>query len=165
LNLSRIEKDELRIEKQEMLLKEHIFDPAIDSFKQQAEEKNIEVVNQLKADQKVLADPGLMQIVVNNLLSNAVKYGMPKGKIRISAKDLGEVFEVEVYNDGEPIASIDLHKLFKKFSRIIYRGMETVKGTGIGLFISKEIVEKHGGRIWVEPALKGNAFKFQIGKR
>ena len=162
LNLSRIEKDELKIEKKELLLKAHIFDPALDSFMQQAEEKNLNVEVNIREDLKINADPGLIQIVVNNLLSNAVKYGQPGGNIRISAKEHEGVIEVEVYNDGEPIAPVDVPKLFKKFSRIVYQGMEAVKGTGIGLFISKEIIEKHGGRIWVEPALKGNAFKFEI---
>ncbi len=164
LSLSRIEKDELKVDKQEILLKEHLFDPAIESIQQQAEEKNLTISNKVDAELHVVVDPGLMQIVVNNLLSNAVKYGLIGGKIRILARDHADMFEVEVYNDGEPIASVDMDKLFKKFSRILYRGQESVKGTGIGLFISKEIVERHGGKIWVEPALKGNSFKFQIPK-
>jgi len=164
LNLSRIEKDELKIDKKELLLKEHVFDPAIESFYQQAEEKGIRIINELDAGRMIVADPGLMQIVVNNLLSNAIKYGRAQGEIRISAKEADDMIEIEVYNDGEPIAVIDIPKLFKKFSRIVYRGMETVKGTGIGLFITKEIIEKHGGKIWAEPALTGNAFKFRIGK-
>ncbi|MEW5894762.1 MAG: cache domain-containing protein [Candidatus Omnitrophota bacterium] len=162
LNLSRIEKDELKIEKKELLLKAHIFDPALDSFIHQAEEKKLNVEVNIKEDLKINADPGLMQIVVNNLLSNAIKYGLQGGNIRINAKEHDGMVEVEVYNDGEPIASVDISKLFKKFSRIVYQGMEAVKGTGIGLFISKEIIEKHGGKIWVEPALKGNAFKFLL---
>jgi len=164
LNLSRIEKDELKVDKQEILLKEHLLDPAIESFQQQADEKNIVISNKVDPRLNVVVDPGLMQIVVNNLLSNAVKYGLDGGKIRISAKNQEDMLEVEIYNDGEPIASIDMGKLFKKFSRILYRGQESVKGTGIGLFISKEIIERHGGKIWVEPALKGNSFKFQIPK-
>jgi len=162
LNLSRIEKDELKVDKQEIFLKEHLLDPAIESFQQQAEEKNIMISNTVDARLSVRVDSGLMQIVVNNLLSNAVKYGLEGGKIRITAKNQEDMLEVEVYNDGEPIASIDMDKLFKKFSRVLYRGQESVKGTGIGLFISKEIIERHGGHIWVEPALKGNSFKFQI---
>lgn len=164
LNLSRIEKDELRIDKQELRIKDHIINPALDSFRQQAEEKDIRVVVKADPAMTVPADPGLMQIVMNNLISNAVKYGQPGGQIRITAREHDDAVEIEVYNDGEPIASVDLPKLFRKFSRVVYRGMETVKGTGIGLFISREIVEKHGGTIWVEPALKGNAFKFQIKK-
>jgi len=162
LNLSRIEKDELKVDKQEIFLKEHLLDPAIESFQQQAEEKNIVISNTVDARLSVRVDSGLMQIVVNNLLSNAVKYGLEGGKIRITAKNQEDMLEVEVYNDGEPIASIDMNKLFKKFSRVLYRGQEGVKGTGIGLFISKEIIERHGGHIWVEPALKGNSFKFRI---
>ncbi|MDD3375439.1 MAG: cache domain-containing protein [Candidatus Omnitrophica bacterium] len=164
LNLSRIEKAELQLTKNELLIKEHVFDVTIESFLQQAEEKNIKIVNDLSEGLRVLGDAGLLQIVSNNLLSNAIKYGVPEGQIRISSRIDGKEIEVEVYNDGNPIESVDIDKLFKKFSRIVYRGMETVKGTGIGLFITKEIIEKHGGRIWVEPKKNGNSFKFRIEK-
>ncbi len=164
LNLSRIEKAELQLTKNELLVKEHVFDITIESFLQQAKEKDIEIINNLDSGVKILGDAGLLQIVSNNLLSNAIKYAKVKGQIRISLEEKGDEIEVEVYNDGQPIESIDVDKLFKKFSRIIYRGMETVKGTGIGLFITKEIIEKHGGRIWVEPKASGNSFKFRIKK-
>jgi len=70
--------------------------------------------------------------------------------------------EIEVYNDGRPISAIDIDKLFKKFSRLDYEGEEKAKGTGIGLFITKEIIIHHGGKIRVEPKEKGNSFIFQL---
>ncbi|MBF0385172.1 MAG: cache domain-containing protein [Candidatus Omnitrophica bacterium] len=164
LNLSRIEKDELTASMQDVSLKEHVFNPAIESFNQQAEEREITITNQLRENVIIHADASLLQIIANNLISNAIKYGSIKGKIIVSDKDKKDLVEVEVYNDGEPIASVDQDKLFKKFSRIIYRGQEKIKGTGIGLFITKEIVEKHGGKIWVEPGLRGNSFKFTLRK-
>ncbi len=162
LNLSRIEKGEMKIEPQELSIREHLLDPAIEAFQQQIEERHMRIENAVPEGQRVSVDPGLIQIVLNNLLSNALKYGREKGLIRISSVVRGTMIAIEVYNDGDPIDPVDLDKLFKKFSRVIYRGMEGIKGTGIGLFICKEIVEKHGGRIWVEPREHGNAFTFEV---
>ena len=165
LNLSRVEKEELVINKTELLLREHLFDISSESFMNQAREKGLSIDIEISADLMILGDPGLLQIVVNNLMSNAIKYAAPQGRIHITAKELDDEVEIRVYNDGTPIAAVDVDKLFKKFSRIVYRGQEKVKGTGIGLFISKEIIERHGGRIWVEPQEQGNTFLFRIKKK
>jgi len=162
LNLSRIEKDEMQVSKKEISLKKNVFDVAVDAFAHQASEKEMQLINHIDPELNVNADPGLMQIVSNNLLSNAIKYGKLKGEIRIDSRIRGHMVEVEVYNDGLPIAEGDLDKLFKKFSRVLYRGMESVKGTGIGLFITSEIVKQHGGSIKVVPREDGNSFIFQI---
>lgn len=162
LNLSRIEKDEMTIDKQDILLKEHVLESAVDTFTQQADEKKMRISCDVPQDLMIHADPGLMQIVVNNLLSNAVKYGKENGEIRVRAHAVDNGVEVTVYNDGMPIAEVDRQKLFKKFSRVVYRGMEKVKGTGIGLFITKEIILRHGGTLTVEPGLEGNQFRFTI---
>ncbi|HPB67704.1 MAG TPA: cache domain-containing protein [Candidatus Omnitrophota bacterium] len=162
LNLSRIEKDEMTIDKQNVLLKEHVLESAIDTFTQQADEKKMKISCDVPEDLMIHADPGLMQIVINNLLSNAVKYGKENGEIRVRAHALDDGVEVTVYNDGMPIAEVDVQKLFKKFSRVVYRGMEKVKGTGIRLFITKEIIQRHGGTLTVEPGLDGNQFRFTI---
>ncbi|MBU1086774.1 MAG: cache domain-containing protein [Candidatus Omnitrophica bacterium] len=162
LNLSRIEKDEIMLKKTMANLKEQIFDVSIESFLQLAQEKNMTIDAQINPNIVINMDVGLIQIVANNLLSNAIKYGAQGGIIRITTQVKSSMVEVEVYNDGRPIASIDTDKLFKKFSRLIYAGMEKVKGTGIGLFITQKIIEQHGGEIWVEPKNAGNSFKFTI---
>jgi two-component system, NtrC family, sensor kinase len=164
LNLSRIEKGELAVHKSRVTLKEQVFDISIDALLQAAQEKGMRIINAIALQTAVEADLDLLQIVANNLLSNAIKYGTKDGKIEFSARDLGDSVEVEVYNDGNPILDIDKEKLFRKFSRLIYNGMEKVKGTGVGLFITKEIIEKHGGKIWVSARAKGNSFIFQIPK-
>jgi signal transduction histidine kinase len=164
LNLSRIEKNELEINKNELMLKEHIFDVAVEAFDQPLKDKNMVLRNHMPDNLKLNADSSLLQIVANNLLSNAIKYGKPEGEIRLAAKEEDNMVEVEVYNDGEPICEVDLEKLFKKFSRIIYRGMESIKGSGIGLYITKEIIKLHGGTIKAEPRANGNSFIFYIDK-
>ncbi|MBU4334437.1 MAG: cache domain-containing protein [Candidatus Omnitrophica bacterium] len=165
LNLSRIEKDELNVTKNELKLKENVFDVAVDAFAQQAIEKEMCIKNNIDPELKIVADSALLQIVANNLISNAIKYGKQKGELRIDSRNLKDMIEVEVYNDGTPIAEVDIEKLFKKFSRVLYRGMESVKGTGIGLFITNEIVKQHGGSIKVIPRQNGNSFIFEIEKQ
>ncbi len=164
LNLSRVEKEEMVLNKREILIRENIFEVCIEALKQQADEKNISIENNIDSNIKVKADLDLMQIVANNLLTNAIKYGKAGGKIVLSSKFLDDKLEIEVYNEGRPIAEVDIDKLFQKFSRITYSGMEKVKGTGIGLFITKEIIIRHRGRIWVHPTAEGNSFIFQINK-
>jgi len=162
LNLSRIEKGELKINKKRLRLKTDVFEEAIEAFSHLADGKNMRMINNIPEALEVSADPEMTQIIANNLLSNAVKYGVPGGGIVVKSKSDNGYTETEVYNDGRPIVQDDTGKLFKKFSRVIYEGMEKVKGSGVGLYISKEIIERHGGRLWVEPREKGNSFFFTI---
>ncbi len=164
LNLSRIEKQEMVLNKTEVFIKKDIFDASIDALKQQAEEKRMIIQDNIDEAIKVYADSGLLHIVANNLLTNALKYGKRDGYIVLSSKVFTDIVEIEVYNDGRPISAIDIDKLFKKFSRLDYEGEEKAKGTGIGLFITKEIIIHHGGKIRVEPKEKGNSFIFQLKK-
>ncbi len=161
-DLSRIEKEEMHADKKEILLKEDVFDISTEAFLKQADEKKIEIVNCIEPGLKVFADADLLQVAANNLIGNAVKYGVDGGKVVIKAKAAGDHTEVEVYNDGRPVTDLEKERLFKRFSRL--QGPETkkAKGTGLGLFITKEIIERHGGRIWFEAKESGNAFIFLI---
>ncbi|MBL7145221.1 MAG: sensor histidine kinase, partial [Phycisphaerae bacterium] len=95
---------------------------------------------------------------------NAVKYGLEKGKIIISSEDLADKVQIEVYNDSRPIREEEKEKLFKKFSRLEDSKDKKIKGTGLGLFLTKEIITQHGGDIWVRPEENGNSFIFQLEK-
>jgi two-component system NtrC family sensor kinase len=161
LNLSRMEKGEIAVNKTERQMREDVFDLSVDAFAKGASEKEIRIENNIQPALKFRGDVSLMQIVANNLVGNAVKYGIPGGRIVLRSKaDAGKIW-IEVYNDGRVIQLEEMEKLFKKFSRLTPKG-ERTHGTGLGLFITKEIVEKHGGRIWVEPRKEGNAFIFEI---
>lgn len=164
LNLSRIEKGEVSLNRADVMLKEDIFAPSLESLHRQAVDKEIEVENNLPSAVVVNGDPDLLTIVANNLVGNAIKYGAEKGKIVISAMDLGDTIRVEVYNDGRPITDEEKGRLFKRFSRLASADGKKVRGSGLGLFITKDIIEKHGGTIRVEPREKGNAFIFEIKK-
>jgi len=164
LDLSRIEKGELEVNKKQVKLKEDIFDPCLETFNAEITSKKMEVTNNIDAEVKVNGDLDLLHIVANNLLGNAVKYGLEKGKIRISSESLADKVQIEVYNDSRPIREEEKDKLFKKFSRLEVSQGKKIKGTGLGLFLTKEIIIQHGGDIWVRPEENGNTFIFQIEK-
>lgn len=161
-DLSRIEKEEMYADKKEILLKEDVFDISTEAFLKQADEKKIEIVNYIEPGIKVFADADLLQVAVNNLIGNAIKYGVDGGKVIIKAGPAGDRVEVEVYNDGRPLTDAEKEKLFKRFSRLQDPEAKKAKGTGLGLFITKEIIERHGGKIWIEAKTSGNAFVFRI---
>lgn len=164
LDLSRIEKGELKLNKIAVRLREDVFDASLETFAKKIDEKRMEIINNIQPNMRIKCDIDLFFIVVNNLVGNAVKYGFDKGKVVLNSKDLGNKVEIEVYNDSMPIVEEEKARLFKRFSRLNTADKKKVKGTGLGLFITKEIITKHGGDIWVEPRENGNSFILQIGK-
>jgi signal transduction histidine kinase len=162
LNLGRIERGDLTVNKTELDLRKDIFDVSVDSLKPLAARKSITIDNEIEQTLCVNADHDLMLVTANNLISNAIKYGRENGRILIKSKVNGTKVEIDVYNDSTPISDEQKNRLFKKFSRLETAETKKVKGTGLGLFITMQIIEKHGGRIWVEPREAGNSFIFEI---
>ena len=162
LNLSRIEKGEIKVSKIDLLLKEDVFSPSVDAFSKQASEKDMEIIDNINPGIKLKGDADLLAIVANNFIGNAIKYGSKDGKIILTSSIQESKIEVEVYNDGIPIKEEDIGKLFKKFSRLESQQKRKVRGTGLGLFVTKDIVEKHGGNVRVQPGENGNSFIFTL---
>ncbi|MBU4429952.1 MAG: cell wall metabolism sensor histidine kinase WalK, partial [Verrucomicrobia bacterium] len=101
--------------------------------------------------------------VLNNLLSNALKFTPPKGEIRIALNAAATPVEVSVTDTGIGIAPNDIARIFNKFEQIGGNTLTDVNGTGLGLPLAKEIVEKHGGRIHIKSAIgKGSTFSFTL---
>ncbi|KPJ68344.1 MAG: hypothetical protein AMJ43_00505 [Coxiella sp. DG_40] len=164
LNLSRIEKGELGLNRTEVCLREDVFNTSLETFARKIVEKQMEIINNIQPQLKVNCDIDLLLIVANNLVDNAINYGFEKGKVILNSKDLGERVQIEVYNDSRPIREEEKARLFRRFSRLDVHEQKRIKGTGLGLFVAKEIIAKHGGDIWVEPKENGNSFIFQIEK-
>ncbi len=162
LNLGRVERGELEVHKTELNLKKDVFDASIASLEAVAFRKHLNISNEISLDLNVQADADLMQIVANNLVGNAMKYSPDTGNIRVTARQVNGKVEVDVYNDSTPITEEQRVRLFQKFSRLDSAETKRVKGTGLGLYITKQIVEGHGGVIRVEPREQGNSFVFSI---
>jgi PAS domain S-box-containing protein len=95
-------------------------------------------------------DAARIEQVLGNLVSNAAKYGEPDAEIELRLSQRGQDFEFAVTNRGRGISAGELPRLFERFSRGDTTGRSHVPGLGLGLYISKGLVEAHGGRIWAE---------------
>jgi PAS domain S-box-containing protein len=106
----------------------------------------------------VHVDPDRMREVIVNLFDNAVKY-TEQGKVSIGLTGDDQVVQLRVADTGAGIAAEDIPHLFQKFYRVDSSAIRTVGGTGLGLFISRKIVELYNGKIWVESQVgKGSTF-------
>ena len=162
LNLGVIERGQLQAHKKPINLNQDVFAPSLDALATIASKKNIQITNRIPENLQVSADGELMQIVANNLLSNAMKYSYTNGHVNISGAAADRVCTVEVFNESDPISERDAQKLFKRFSRLENDQTRKEKGTGLGLYITQQIIREHGGEIWIEPRENGNAFIFKI---
>ena len=112
---------------------------------------------------RVLGDPDELQAAVSNLLDNAVKYSDKEVKISVEVATVdAKRVAVRVADRGIGIPSAQLKRIFKRFYRGQGSFMARVKGTGLGLFIVRSIVEKHGGRVFAKSAGPGYGSTFTI---
>ncbi len=103
-----------------------------------------------------------MERITINLLSNALKYSPNDKRVEINFKVQGDRVVIAVKDQGKGIAATDLPYLFDRY----YRVKASEEGLGLGLFITKRLVEAHGGRIWVESKLgEGSVFFFTLPVR
>lgn len=161
LDLSRLEQGQLIVKKRPIKLVETIIGPALEALERQLAERRITVDNQVSNELSVNADPTLLRVVYDDLLSNAVKYGREGGGILLEAEARNDRLTLSVRNDGEGIPPEKQAQLFKRFSRLDTPSATGKKGTGLGLYICKEIVEKHGGEIWADSKM-GEWVKFSF---
>jgi PAS domain S-box-containing protein len=109
----------------------------------------------------VAADPHHLERVLTNLVTNALKYSPPKTSVVLAAERLGDEVTVSVIDCGPGIGSEDLPRLFEKFYRA--EGARKAEGLGLGLYITKMLVEAQGGRIWAESRPgEGSTFRFTL---
>jgi signal transduction histidine kinase len=111
----------------------------------------------------VFADTDMLKMILRNLVSNAIKFTATGGTISISARQKQSDITVTVSDNGVGIPPENMAKLFDISELLTTKGTAKETGTGLGLLLCKEFVEKHGGRIWVESEVgKGSEFKFTL---
>jgi signal transduction histidine kinase len=163
LDFSKLESASLpmSIERQPL---EPIVRQAAQNLRMLLEERRIQLEIAVPLDlPEGLLDPHRITQVVTNLLSNAIKFSHPGGRVRLEASASEDVLRLSVRDHGDGIAPKDLPRLFKKFQQIDSGSTRKVGGTGLGLVISKGIVEQHGGRIGVESLPgEGSTFWFTL---
>jgi signal transduction histidine kinase len=136
---------------------------AVEVLKLTANKKNI-TINYFVAEVIIVfADIDMLKTVLRNLVSNAIKFTNPGGLIDIYAEKTQSNIIISVSDEGIGIAPEILNKLFDITQIHSASGTADEKGTGLGLLLCKEFVERHDGKIWVESELgKGSKFKLSL---
>jgi len=168
LDASRIDSDKLRLNLQKENIVE-IIKSCIDDNRYLASRRNIILELNLPEVVNIKIDKIRIEQVITNLLSNAFKNTPKKGIIRIKLEEKGSAVYFKINDTGIGLTKKEMEKLFTKFGKIERYGQKMdvdIEGSGLGLYISKEIVDLHGGHIWVESAgrNKGSTFYIKLFK-
>ncbi len=163
LDISTIESGKLKLRKEEIVVKKHLKE-IYESSALLAKSKSITL--NLDIDEEVTTtvyDKQRIEQVMSNLITNAIKFSYPDSNIKIKAsKQEGELI-ISVTDHGQGIPTAEIDKLFSAYETTSVKPTGNEKSTGIGLFIARQIIEAHGGRIWVESIQdEGSTFIFSI---
>lgn len=127
--------------------------------------KKIKMVNSVPASALGFADSNTINLVIRNLMTNAIKFTNDGGEIIVAGESKGNDWIISVRDNGIGMSADIQKKLFDKVNPYSTRGTANEKGTGLGLILCKEFVEKNGGRIWVESKEnEGSTFWFTVPK-
>ncbi|MCK5061632.1 sensor histidine kinase [Candidatus Parcubacteria bacterium] len=166
LEIARTEAGKMKIAIKSVGMAENIKQ-VINELKSLQDEKGI-IVNYQEADNdyQVQADPDKLKEVLINIIGNAIKYTTKGGDINISHEVRDAYLITHIKDQGIGMSKEETSKLFSKFYRAQNEDTAKIEGTGLGLFICKEIVERMNGEIWVESEKgKGSTFSFRLGRK
>ena len=121
--------------------------------------------NLINKSLNVMADKEMLRLILRNLVANAVKFSFVGSSVEVRAVEYENFCMVSVADTGVGINEQDINKLFRLDVHYTTKGTNSEQGTGLGLILCKELIEKHQGRIWVESEFgKGSTFMFTISK-
>ncbi len=164
LEWARIQQSQILFHPVSIQLK-NLVNEVVEFMVEKANSKMIAVINYIPDGMVVYADKDMLKTILRNLISNALKFTSTRGKIEIKAISKGSTIEILVFDTGTGISKDDMAKIFRIDSNFTKDGTENEKGTGLGLLLCKEFVEKHGGKIWVESEVgKGSTFIFTLSQ-
>jgi signal transduction histidine kinase len=160
LNISRLESGKIHIEKQEFDMEALISDTV--------EEANLTAgMHTIRFERRrpviVHADPNKIGSVISNFISNAIKYSPKATHIEVACITKDKQVIVSVKDEGLGIKPDDLDKIFDRYYRVEADQTRHISGFGIGLYLSSEIIQRHGGKVWAESEPgQGSTFYFSI---
>jgi signal transduction histidine kinase len=163
LNVTRIELGTMHYDMSDFDLRDMVA-RSVEEFKQVATKKGLSLTLQANdAPFIVTGDSGKIIQVIGNLIDNAIKY-TPKGSIAVALERKDAMIKFSVTDSGIGIAPDSIPKLFQKFIRADNAGRINVQGTGLGLYVAKQIIDSHHGKIYAESAGvgKGSAFIVEL---
>lgn len=162
LDMSKIEANAMKIVKSAFWISRAV-DEVVNILHPLAEKKNIKIVKNLEVDFEVFADYQKIQQILYNLLSNAIKYSPENDNVEISVSMNADIFKIIVHDNGIGIDKKYHGKIFAKFVQLDSAYTKKESSTGLGLTITKELVELHGGRISVVSEVNnGSTFIVEI---
>lgn len=164
LNVARIEEGKF-LSKITLSSIEEVIQSVVEVYSDEIKKRKLkfEFEKPLAPLPKVMLDVDKMKIAVENLIDNAVRYTLPGGRITVSLAEKEKEIEVQIQDTGLGIPENQQSKMFTKFFRAENVMKIETEGTGLGLFITKYIIEAHGGRIWFESGEgEGTVFYFTI---
>ena len=164
LKWSQTQTDQIRFEPVKINLYE-IVQYCIDDIENQSLLKDIDILNDIPKNYNIIADENLLKTILRNLINNAVKFTHRNGMVSIGAIKNDNSYEISVKDTGIGMSEDEINDIFKIDKISSKPGTNKEKGSGLGLLLCKEFVEKHGGKIWVESTIDvGSVFRFTIPK-
>ncbi len=163
LIVSKIEQGEFPLRRKEIFL-EKLITGLVSRFKFFAEASNIELkFYPPKNLPKIFVDPSHIKLVIENLIDNAIRYTKSRGKVEIRLQKKGKNLFFQIQDTGAGIPERDQKYIFQKFFRAENILKEQTRGSGLGLYIAKSIIEKLGGKIWFDSEEgQGTTFYFTL---
>jgi signal transduction histidine kinase len=160
LNISNLESGKIKLKKESFDLR-MLLEELIEDFRMFT--NTHEIILHTCEHAMLYADREKISSVISNLISNAIKYSPHGRMVEVSCSSKSAVIQVSIKDEGMGIKAEDQKRLFERFYRISTSHRENISGFGIGLYLSKEIVERHNGKIWVESESgKGSTFTFSL---
>ncbi len=123
--------------------------------------KGVKLINNIPQGTNLSGDLNMVNSIINNLVTNAIKFTNAGGSVIVQAQELDGFVELAVMDDGVGMGENVLEKIFKLNKHITNNGTENEVGSGLGLVITKDLVTRHGGKIWVESS-KGTGTSFYV---
>ena len=140
-----------------------LVDETVAAMQPEAGAKGVEIRTQLgEGELRAKADPEKVQRVLFNLIRNAIRHTPADGSVTVRARSDRAGVEIEVADTGDGIPAADRDRVFDAFFRGGEDASRSSDGAGLGLAVSRAIVERHGGRIWLEPGEDGTRVRFSL---
>ncbi len=156
----------LEIEREYLDVNDDIVAPVLDELDEEIQQHNVLIYNRLDIHGStqffIKANRLWLKSIFRNLLKNAIQYGGNECTVVIGCEDFGLYYLLNVYNSGKPIPEEHRDKLFKKFVHLSSPGSKSEDSLGLGLYLIKEVIQKHGGFIWYESLDCGSNFLFAL---
>lgn len=164
LDWALVQMNEITIQEEPLDLS-HLVDENLAFFKE-VNDKHIHFLNEVQEGSMVVADPNMLNLIIRNIVANSIKFTQAGGLVEVSAEDQNDdVMIVRIKDNGVGMSEEQKSQLFSTTTLYTTKGTANEKGTGLGLKLCKEFIERMGGKIWVESTEgEGSAFMFTIKK-